>query len=64
MAPCKLSHDPNSAREMVLLAKSEQEQQLWVNHLSESIQKYRYVSDSFDTTNTNTRIDDSKISSE
>lgn len=42
LAPCKLHHDPNSAREMLLLAQTNEDQQRWVTRLSKRIQKCGY----------------------
>ncbi|GIY60633.1 hypothetical protein CEXT_507561 [Caerostris extrusa] len=33
IAPCKVNYDPNSARELLLLANSVEEQQMWVSRL-------------------------------
>lgn len=61
MAPCKLHHDPHSAREMLLLATSNEDQKSWVNRLSKRIQKSGYKANSLN--NNNTGIDGNKISS-
>uniref|UniRef100_W4VRL9 Rho-associated protein kinase let-502 n=1 Tax=Corethrella appendiculata TaxID=1370023 RepID=W4VRL9_9DIPT len=45
-APCKLHYDPHSAREMLLLASSNEEQLRWVNRLSKRIQKSGYKANS------------------
>uniref|UniRef100_A0A8D8YBQ4 Rho-associated protein kinase let-502 n=1 Tax=Cacopsylla melanoneura TaxID=428564 RepID=A0A8D8YBQ4_9HEMI len=42
IAPCKLHYDPNSAKEMLLLAPSNDEQKMWVQRLSKKIQKCGY----------------------
>ena len=39
LAPCKLSYDPTSAKEMLLMAATIEEQQLWVSRLHKRIQK-------------------------
>ncbi|XP_055298419.1 rho-associated protein kinase 1 [Sitodiplosis mosellana] len=59
MAPCKLHHDPHSAREMLLLATSNEDQKSWVNRLSKRIQKSGYKANSLNNNNT----DGNKISS-
>lgn len=60
MVPCKLHHDPHSAREMLLLATSNEEQKSWVNRLSKRIQKSGYKANSLN--NNNTGNDGNKIS--
>ena len=39
MAPCKVSFDPTSAKEMLLMAASLKDQQQWVTRLLKRIQK-------------------------
>ena len=39
VAPCKVSYDPTSAKEMLLMAATLEEQQLWVSRLHKRIQK-------------------------
>ncbi|CAL8142817.1 unnamed protein product [Orchesella dallaii] len=48
MAPCKVQYDPNTAKELLLLAPHEDEQKQWVSRLSKKIQKggYKAVSQS------------------
>ncbi len=48
MAPCKVQYDPNTAKELLLLAPNEDEQKQWVSRLSKKIQKggYKAVSQS------------------
>lgn len=46
LAPCKLHHDPNSARDMLLLATSPEDQNKWVSRLSKRIQKSGYKANS------------------
>ncbi|XP_058836769.1 rho-associated protein kinase 1 [Topomyia yanbarensis] len=46
LAPCKLHHDPNHAREMLLLATSNEDQNRWVSRLSKRIQKSGYKANS------------------
>jgi len=48
LAPCKVHYDPNTAKELLLLASSEDDQKLWVSRLSKRIQKggYKAVSQS------------------
>lgn len=46
LAPCKLHHDPNHAREMLLLATSNEDQARWVCRLSKRIQKSGYKANS------------------
>ncbi|XP_053678170.1 rho-associated protein kinase 2 [Anopheles nili] len=46
LAPCKLHHDPNHAREMLLLATSNEDQHRWVSRLSKRIQKSGYKANS------------------
>ncbi|XP_037919089.1 rho-associated protein kinase 1 isoform X2 [Hermetia illucens] len=60
LAPCKLHHDPHSAREMLLLAATKDDQNLWVNRLSKRIQKSGYKANS--SSNNNSSGDGSKIS--
>ncbi|XP_021949296.1 rho-associated protein kinase 2 isoform X1 [Folsomia candida] len=50
LAPCKVHYDPNTAKELLLLAISEDDQKLWVSRLSKKIQKsgYKAVSQSRD----------------
>lgn len=62
LAPCKLHHDPHSAREMLLLASSNEDQKGWVNRLSKRIQKCGYKANSLSNSNS-TGIDVNKISS-
>uniref|UniRef100_A0A1I8Q3B7 Rho-associated protein kinase let-502 n=1 Tax=Stomoxys calcitrans TaxID=35570 RepID=A0A1I8Q3B7_STOCA len=61
LAPCKLHHDPHSAREMLLLATTPDEQNLWVSRLSKRIQKCGYKANSSSNNNSN-NSDGSKIS--
>ncbi|XP_034235222.1 rho-associated protein kinase 2 isoform X1 [Thrips palmi] len=42
IAPCKLHYDPNSAKELLVLAVSADDQKLWVQRLSKKIQKCGY----------------------
>lgn len=46
LTPCKLHHDPLSAREMLLLAVSGDDQNRWVSRLSKRIQKCGYKANS------------------
>ena len=46
VAPCKVHYDPNTAKEMLLLAISFEEQQQWVTRLSKKIQKFGYKANS------------------
>ncbi|KAK0158161.1 hypothetical protein PV328_009199 [Microctonus aethiopoides] len=46
IAPCKLHYDPNSARELLLLAGSPDDQKYWVTRLSRRIQKCGYKANS------------------
>ncbi|XP_043467266.1 rho-associated protein kinase 1 [Leptopilina heterotoma] len=46
IAPCKLHYDPNSARELLVLAGSPDDQKYWVTRLSRRIQKYGYKANS------------------
>lgn len=64
LAPCKLHHDPHSAREMLLLASTPDEQSSWVTRLSKRIQKCGYKANSSSNNNSTTTIgnDGSKIS--
>ena len=39
VAPCKVSFDPTSAKEMLLMAASLEDQQQWVTRLLKRIQK-------------------------
>lgn len=43
IAPCKVNYDPNSAKELLLLANSAEEQQMWVNKLRKKIEKGGYA---------------------
>jgi Rho-associated protein kinase 2 len=54
IAPCKLHNDPTSAKELLILAPSRDDQKLWVHRLSKKIQKCGYKA--------NTNPDGSKIS--
>ncbi|XP_050529060.1 rho-associated protein kinase 1 isoform X3 [Daktulosphaira vitifoliae] len=54
IAPCKLHNDPTSAKELLILAPSRDDQKLWVQRLSKKIQKFGYKA--------NTNPDGSKIS--
>ncbi|XP_030568586.1 rho-associated protein kinase 1 isoform X3 [Drosophila novamexicana] len=58
LAPCKLHHDPRSARDMLLLANTPEEQSLWVARLLKRIQKSGYKANS----SNNNSTDGSKIS--
>ena len=40
--PCKVSYDPTTAKEMLLMATSLEEQQFWVGRLLKKIQKGGY----------------------
>lgn len=60
LAPCKLNHDPRSARDMLLLAMSPEEQSLWVARLLKRIQKSGYKANS--SSNNNSSDAGSKIS--
>jgi chromosome segregation ATPase len=42
VAPCKVSYDPTTAKEMLLLAPTVEEQQFWVSRLLKKIQKSGY----------------------
>ncbi|XP_034951660.1 rho-associated protein kinase 1 isoform X3 [Chelonus insularis] len=46
IAPCKLHYDPTSARELLLLASSPEDQKYWVARLSRRIQKCGYKANS------------------
>jgi len=46
IAPCKVHYDPNTAKEMLLLAGTLEEQQQWVSRLSKKIQKFGYKANS------------------
>ncbi len=46
LAPCKLHHDPNSARDLLLLASTSEDQTKWVSRLSKRIQKSGYKANS------------------
>lgn len=54
IAPCKLHYDPNSAKELLILASNTDDQKLWVQRLSKKIQKCGYKA--------NTAIDGAKVS--
>nr|NP_001285336.1 Rho kinase, isoform C [Drosophila melanogaster]AHN59806.1 Rho kinase, isoform C [Drosophila melanogaster] len=58
LAPCKLNHDPRSARDMLLLAATPEDQSLWVARLLKRIQKSGYKAASYNNNST----DGSKIS--
>ncbi|XP_016999691.1 rho-associated protein kinase 1 isoform X2 [Drosophila takahashii] len=60
LAPCKLNHDPRSARDMLLLAATSEEQSLWVARLLKRIQKSGYKANS--SNNNSSTTDGSKIS--
>lgn len=64
LIPCKLHHDPNSARDMLLLASSPEDQSKWVSRLSKRIQKsgYKANSTSNNLNNTMSSGDSTKIS--
>ncbi|XP_050309510.1 rho-associated protein kinase 1 [Anthonomus grandis grandis] len=53
--PCKLHYDPSSAKELLLLATSVEDQRLWVNRLSKKIKMHGYKAN-------NSNSDTSKIS--
>ncbi len=42
MAPCKVNYDPTTAKEMLLMANSLEEQQQWVSRMLKRIQKSGY----------------------
>ena len=46
IAPCKVHYDPNTAKEMLLLAGTLEEQQQWISRLSKKIQKFGYKANS------------------
>lgn len=54
IAPCKLHYDPNSAKELLILASNTDDQKLWVQRLSKKIQKCGYKA--------NTTVDGAKVS--
>lgn len=54
IAPCKLHYDPNSAKELLVLAPSTDEQKHWVQRLTRKIQKCGYKA--------NTNVDGAKVS--
>lgn len=43
IAPCKVNYDPNSAKELLLLSASQDEQQHWVSKLRRKIEKSGYA---------------------
>ncbi|XP_015914615.1 rho-associated protein kinase 2 [Parasteatoda tepidariorum] len=43
IAPCKVNYDPNTARELLLLANSVEEQQMWVSRLRKKLEKSGYA---------------------
>lgn len=43
IAPCKVNYDPNSAKELLLLAASVEEQNIWVTRLRKKIEKCGYA---------------------
>lgn len=43
VAPCKVNYDPNTAKELLLLAGSLEEQQCWVSKLRKKIEKSGYA---------------------
>ncbi|CAG2101931.1 unnamed protein product [Medioppia subpectinata] len=43
VAPCKVNYDPNTAKELLLLATSLEEQQQWVQKLRKKIEKCGYA---------------------
>ncbi|RWS16484.1 rho-associated protein kinase 2-like isoform X1 [Dinothrombium tinctorium] len=43
IAPCKVNYDPNSAKELLLLANTLEEQQHWVSKLRKRIEKCGYA---------------------
>lgn len=53
LAPCKLHHDPNSARDLLLLATNAEDQTKWVSRLSKRIQKSGYKANSITNNNLN-----------
>ncbi|XP_053950446.1 rho-associated protein kinase 1 isoform X4 [Anastrepha ludens] len=61
LVPCKLHHDPHTAKEMLLLAGTPDEQHLWVTRLSKRIQKFGYKANSSSNNNSGGG-DGSKIS--
>ncbi|CAH0556417.1 unnamed protein product [Brassicogethes aeneus] len=54
--PCKLHYDPSYAKELLLLAASNEDQKLWVTRLSKKIQKCGFKA------NNSNAIDSAKIS--
>lgn len=46
IAPCKLHYDPNSAKELLLLATNIEDQKLWIQRLGKKIQKCGYKANS------------------
>uniref|UniRef100_W8BVK1 Rho-associated protein kinase let-502 n=1 Tax=Ceratitis capitata TaxID=7213 RepID=W8BVK1_CERCA len=61
LVPCKLHHDPHTAKEMLLLAGTPDEQHVWVTRLSKRIQKFGYKANS-SSNNNSSGGDGSKIS--
>ena len=59
LAPCKLNYDPNSAKELLILAQSINEQKLWVCRLSKKIQKSGYKANSSSNVST---LESTKVS--
>lgn len=65
LAPCKLHHDPQAAREMLLLASNDEDQAKWISRLSKRIQKCGYKANSSNNNNSNQSFnnsDGSKVS--
>ena len=46
IAPCKLHYDPNSAKELLVLAATIDDQKLWTQRLGKKIQKCGYKANS------------------
>lgn len=51
LTPCKLHHDPQAARELLLLASNEDDQAKWISRLSKRIQKSGYKANSSSNNN-------------
>jgi Rho-associated protein kinase 1 len=56
--PCKVNYDPTTAKEMLLMAASFEEQQLWVARLLKRIQKsgFKAATSAFDSSSSSSRV--------
>ena len=53
--PCKVSYDPTTAKDMLLMAPTSEEQQVWVSRLAKKIQKSGFKASMADNNGTTSK---------